>query len=199
MIPGHEWHRLKIQTQRLRLQVIDESCTERALAFVTRNRESLAEWEPSREDDYFTAEIQRELIVQDIHSMANGHGVRLWVTAADAPDGDFIGTVSLNNIVRGAFQSCHLGYRMDHRHRNKGYMTEALSHVVAFAFGRLNLHRIEANVMPRNAASLKVCERLGFHHEGLARDYLRIGGKWEDHIHMVLLNSSWTAAQASGS
>ncbi|NBD25994.1 GNAT family N-acetyltransferase [Paenibacillus glycinis] len=192
MISVHELRRLRIVTKRLILRVIDESCTERVLDFVKRNREALAEWEPDRDDDYYTPETQRNLIRQETVSMEYGHSVRFWLTAAEDPDGDIIGTVSLSNIVRGAFQSCHLGYRMDAGQHNKGYMTEALSHVVAFAFEELNLHRIEANIMPRNAPSLKVVERLGFRHEGLAPEYLRIRGKWEDHIHMVLLNPSWS-------
>lgn len=192
LIPAQELRRLKLYTKRLTLQVIDESSAGRVLDFVTRNREALAEWEPIRDEAYFTLETQRRLLRQDTQSMERGEGVRFWLTSADAPDGELIGTASIGNIVRGAFQSCHLGYRMDIRQRNNGYMTEAVSHVVAFAFGQLNLHRIEANIMPRNAASLKVCERLGFRREGLAADYLRIGGKWEDHIHMVLLHPSWT-------
>ncbi|SFI26926.1 ribosomal-protein-alanine N-acetyltransferase [Paenibacillus sp. UNC496MF] len=192
MMPIHELHRLKLRTKRLVLQVIDESYAARVLAFVKRNREALAEWEPDRDETYYTHETQRQLIRQELQSMDGGHSVRFWLTTAEDPDGDIVGTVSLSNIVRGAFQSCHLGYRMDLLHRNKGYMTEAVSHVAAFAFERLNLHRIEANVMPRNAASLKVVERLGFRSEGVASEYLRIHGAWEDHVHMVLLNPSWS-------
>jgi [ribosomal protein S5]-alanine N-acetyltransferase len=42
--------------------------------------------------------------------------------------------------------------------------------------------------MPRNGASLRVAEKLGFENEGLGKKYLKINGKWEDHIHMVLFN-----------
>jgi [ribosomal protein S5]-alanine N-acetyltransferase len=55
-------------------------------------------------------------------------------------------------------------------------------------FQELGLHRIEANIMPKNKRSLRVVEKLGFYNEGLAYKYLKINGKWEDHIHMVLLN-----------
>ena len=67
-------------------------------------------------------------------------------------------------------------------------MTEAIEAVVDYAFRELRLHRIEANIMPRNAASLAVVRKLGFHEEGLALRYLKINGKWEDHLHMVRLN-----------
>jgi ribosomal-protein-alanine N-acetyltransferase len=60
--------------------------------------------------------------------------------------------------------------------------------LIDVAFGKLALHRIEANIMPRNTASMRVVAKLGFYDEGLAKSYLKINGKWEDHIHMVLLN-----------
>jgi ribosomal-protein-alanine N-acetyltransferase len=44
--------------------------------------------------------------------------------------------------------------------------------------------------MPRNRASMKVVEKLGFHNEGLALKYLKINGEWEDHVHMALLNEA---------
>jgi ribosomal-protein-alanine N-acetyltransferase len=119
--------------------------------------------------------------------MERGQLVKLWLCKTEEPD-RVIGSVAISNIVRGVFLSCHLGYRLDEAEQGKGYMTEAIREMVAYAFQKLGLHRIEANIMPRNTASLKVTEKLGFYHEGLAKQYLRINGKWEDHIHMVLLN-----------
>ena len=84
--------------------------------------------------------------------------------------------------------SCHLGYKLDNDEINKGYMTEAVEKSIDIIFNEFKLHRIEANIMPRNISSLKVAEKLGFYNEGLAYKYLKINGKWEDHIHMVLLN-----------
>jgi ribosomal-protein-alanine N-acetyltransferase len=68
-------------------------------------------------------------------------------------------------------------------------MTEAIGRGIDYIFRKEQLHRIEANVMPRNAPSLRVVEKLGFCEEGIAKNYLKIDGKWEDHIHMVLLNN----------
>ncbi|EOD01178.1 Ribosomal-protein-S5p-alanine acetyltransferase [Caldisalinibacter kiritimatiensis] len=67
-------------------------------------------------------------------------------------------------------------------------MTEALKMGIDIAFNELKLHRIEANIMPKNEASLRIVKKLGFYEEGVAKKYLKINGKWEDHIHMVLLN-----------
>lgn len=69
-------------------------------------------------------------------------------------------------------------------------MTQAVEAVTQMAFTQLNLHRIEANVMPRNTASLGVLQKCGFEHEGVAKKYLKINGVWEDHIHMVKLNET---------
>nr|WP_281201113.1 GNAT family N-acetyltransferase [Orenia metallireducens] len=91
-------------------------------------------------------------------------------------------------MVRGCFQSCYLGYHLDKEEVNNGYMTEALEEAINFLFEEFKLHRIEANIMPKNNPSLRVVQKLGFYNEGLAKKYLTINGKWEDHIHMVLLN-----------
>lgn len=77
---------------------------------------------------------------------------------------------------------------MDQAWCNQGYATEALQAAIMCAFDELELHRIEANVLPYNAPSLRVLEKLGFESEGLAIKYLKINGRWEDHIHMVLRN-----------
>jgi ribosomal-protein-alanine N-acetyltransferase len=80
-----------------------------------------------------------------------------------------IGTIGFSSIVFGAFQSCYLGYRLDRGELNKGLATEALRATIRFVFTEFRLHRIEANVMPRNVASKKVLENLGFQNEGISR------------------------------
>ena len=70
-----------------------------------------------------------------------------------------MGSIGLNDVVWGAFCSAFLGYKLDAAYTGKGYMTEAVRLVVEYAFTQLGLHRIEANVMPRNTASLRVVEK----------------------------------------
>ena len=101
-----------------------------------------------------------------------------------------IGSIALSNIIRGAFQSCHLGYQLDGAHTGQGYMTEAVKRIVVFGFEELKLHRIEGNVIPRNLPSRAVLEKSGFVSEGLSNKYLKINGKWEDHLHYVILNEA---------
>ncbi len=176
-----------LHTERLLLQSSDRSMDRQVLDYMLRNREFLREWDPERLPYFYTLETQREMIEVDLDQTEFGQLAKFWIYKREEL-WRIIGSISLSNIVRGAFQSCHLGYRLDRDEVNKGYMTEALARVIRYAFEDLRLHRIEANIMPRNAASLKVVGKLGFESEGLARKYLRINGKWEDHIHMVLLN-----------
>jgi ribosomal-protein-alanine N-acetyltransferase len=118
-----------------------------------------------------------------------GSSFRLWVFKK-GDNSRIIGSVGFNNIVRGAFLSCHLGYKSDKDETNNGYITEAIRHGIKIMFDEFGLHRIEANIMPKNKASLRTVEKLGFINEGISRKYLKINGVWEDHIHMVLFNES---------
>ena len=97
-------------------------------------------------------------------------------------DGGLLGRVVLSEIARGPFQNAYLGYWIDHRQQGKGLTTEAVAAAVRFAFDRAGLHRVQAAVMPHNAASRRVLAKLGFREEGLAARYLAIAGKWEDHV-----------------
>lgn len=101
-----------------------------------------------------------------------------------------MGMVALNGIVWECFCSCFLGYKLDKDHLRQGLMSEAVQECVRIAFEELGLHRIEANIMPRNLPSLRVAEKCGFVREGISRKYLKINGVWEDHIHMVRLNET---------
>lgn len=94
----------------------------------------------------------------------------------------FIGKVALNGVMRGAMYGAYLGYWMDETVLGQGLATEGIRAVLDFAFGAAGLHRIQAAIMPHNARSLRVIEKLGFRREGYAERYLQIAGRWEDHV-----------------
>lgn len=182
---------LELHTERLTLKLLDESFAERLLAYQLRNREFWHEWNPLTPDTFYTLEAQRERLQADLALLRAGQGLRLYLFRRGDPEfAQIVGDLGLNNIVRGSFQSCHLGYKLDVGAINQGYITEALRRAIAYAFDDLKLHRIEANVMPYNARSRRVVEKLGFEEEGLARKYLKINGRWQDHIHYVILNEA---------
>lgn len=99
-----------------------------------------------------------------------------------------IGNIALTEVLRGSLQSCYIGYYLDQQHNGKGYMTEAAKLAVRFALDELNLHRIEAGVMPHNIGSILVLEKAGFHKEGIARKNVKINGKWEDHQVLAIIS-----------
>jgi ribosomal-protein-alanine N-acetyltransferase len=112
-------------------------------------------------------------------------------------DDAFVGLVNLNEIVRGVFQSAYLGYWVGGPYARRGYMTEGVGLVLRQAFGPLGLHRVEANIQPRNAASTALVRKLGFRLEGRSPRYLKIGGRWRDHDRWALLAEEWRTSGVS--
>ena len=108
-------------------------------------------------------------------------------------DDAILGAVEVSQIVLGAFRSAYLGYQLGAPYVRQGYMSEALRLVLAYGFGPLGLHRLEANVRPENAASIALVRRLGFTREGYSRRYLKVGGRWRDHERWAILAEDWRA------
>jgi ribosomal-protein-alanine N-acetyltransferase len=106
-------------------------------------------------------------------------------------DGLIVGTVNLSQIFYGPFNNAYLGYLLGAKFTGNGYMTEAIKLALAEAFGRLRLHRVEANVQPTNTPSIRVLERCGFTREGFSRRYLKVGGVWRDHERWAILAEDW--------
>ncbi len=173
-------------TDRLTLKDANEVKLEEARNYLLKNKAFLAEWEPIRDADYYGEEAIKADLKNKSDDMEQGRAAHYFIYLSEG--NLLIGTISLSNIVRGAFLSCFLGYKLDRDYLNKGFMTEAMELVIKKCFTELRLHRIEANVMPRNVRSRRVLEKSGFVREGVSRKYLRINGTWEDHEHFVLLN-----------
>ena len=175
-------------TERLKLTLAHPRLAPYVTDYFQRNKEFLSDTEPEREEAFYTKNYQKALLKADVERFWAGSAVKFWLSRHD--ETRVIGMAAFSNIVMGAFRSCHVGYRLDREEVNKGLMTEALERSVKIAFEEIGLHRLEANILPRNKASLRVAEKLGFQNEGLARKYLKVNGVWEDHIHMVLLNEN---------
>ncbi|MES2783861.1 MAG: GNAT family N-acetyltransferase [Pseudomonadota bacterium] len=94
---------------------------------------------------------------------------------------EIVGVFNISNIVLGQFRSAFLGYYGFAGHERQGLMAEGLRTVVAHAFKKLKLHRLEANIQPGNAPSIALASACGFEKEGYSPRYLKIGGRWRDH------------------
>lgn len=118
--------------------------------------------------------------------------------ALTRPDEDrLLGHVSLFNFSEQSGRA-DLGYGLARPHWGRGLMHEALVAVVGYAFGPLGLRRLEADVDPANAASLRAVERLGFRREGLLRERWQVGETISDSVLLGLLARDWGAHGAPG-
>jgi ribosomal-protein-alanine N-acetyltransferase len=150
------------------------------------NREFLAPWSPRRDPRHATVDGQRWAIADVLARHAKGTALPHVIVS----EGAVVGRVTLSDIVRGAFSSCHLGYWVSQSHNGRGLATAAVGEMLATAFEQLGLHRVEAGTVPHNARSRAVLERNGFVRFGYAPAYLNIADEWQDHVLYQALNPS---------
>ena len=103
-----------------------------------------------------------------------------------------IGTCTLSRLD-AANRRAEIGFVLNRPFWGEGYMSEALRVLLDFAFGPLNLHRIEADVDPRNGPSLRLLRRLGFRSEGHLRERWLVNGEAQDSLFLGLLRREWLA------
>ncbi len=104
---------------------------------------------------------------------------------------EIIGVINFSQIFYGGFKNAYLGYYLFQEFSGKGFMTEALKLALKFAFQRLKLHRLEANIQPHNLTSKNLVMRCGFSMEGFSPKYLKINGKWCDHERWAIIKEDW--------
>lgn len=155
------------------------------------NSEWLTKWEPSRspgqpdvvEDrDAFGARCSAR---QRERQLGTGFGFGMFV------DGLLAGELNLSSVQRGPFQNAYLGYWIDERKAGNGYMPEAVVVIARYVFEDLHLHRMQISIVPRNAPSRRVVEKLELREEGTAQRYLEINGVWEDHVRYAITVEEW--------
>ncbi len=111
-------------------------------------------------------------------------------------DGRFAGEVSLGSVQRGPFQMGYIGYWVDEALAGRGYVPEGVVLLMRYAFDVLELHRLEAAIVPRNTASRRVAEKLGMRDEGIAVRFLQIQGVYEDHVRYAITAEEWRERRA---
>jgi ribosomal-protein-alanine N-acetyltransferase len=170
------------------------------------NREWLLPWESVAPADYAerNSSAAFSTMLRSLRRQARaGHTMAFCVLW----QGRLVGQVTVGNIVRGALNSAYVGYWVDGRYAGRGITPTAVALVADHCFTAAQLHRIEANVRPENAASRRVVEKLGFREEGMRERYLFIDGAYRDHLSFVLTEEEvpegvlnrWRAAQSAGS
>jgi ribosomal-protein-alanine N-acetyltransferase len=174
----------------LRLKILTDSDTEIAHLYFRENQQHLLPWEPSRPDDFYNAEVIQQRLWQAGKDAEQGRAYQFGIV--NGAGTEMLGACNFTQVARGPFQACHLGYSIAARHGGKGIMTQALTAAIGHLFGELGLHRIMAAYIPTNGRSEKLLLRLGFEKEGYAKSYLKIAGRWQDHVLTSLINPQHT-------
>ena len=145
---------------------------EELAALYAANRDFLSPYEPVRPPEFFTAEGQRRRLRRQLEGETHPFAI--------LDDSAIAGTINVFSIVHDGPESCTIGYWVDGARNGRGLASDAVAEIVAYAFGELGLHRIEAATLTDNIASQRVLEKNRFERIGLARQFLRINDDWRD-------------------
>ena len=99
-----------------------------------------------------------------------------------------VGVIEFRDIFMFDFKNSYITYYAFHQYLRKGFMKSGVLKAVNFAFKKLRLHRLEANIQPENKASIALAKTCGFKKEGFSPKFIKKGGKWKDHERWALLN-----------
>jgi RimJ/RimL family protein N-acetyltransferase len=133
-------------------------------------------------------------LVREVDALFHARELFEWGIAL-AGDDRVIGTATLWHL-EPAHRRGEIGFALGRAHWGRGFAGEAVATLVAFAFERLRLHRLEADVDPRNEPSLRLLEKLGFRREGTLRERYFVGDEIQDTVMLGLLAPEWAAGRA---
>jgi ribosomal-protein-alanine N-acetyltransferase len=162
----------------------------------TRSAEWLTKWEPRRPPgapdvvDSRAAFAARCRARDRERQLGAGYGFGIF----HGPR--FCGEININGVQRGPFQNAYVGYWVDEQCAGEGLVPESVVVVCRHAFEDLGLHRLQIAIIPRNAASRRVVDKLQIRDEGVAVRYLEINGEWEDHIRFAITLEEWRDRRA---
>ncbi len=152
------------------------------------SRDFLTPWEPLWPSNDLSRTAFRGRVKRYWSDIENDLAYPFFIFTGDGRT--ILGGITLSNVRRGVAQMATLGYWIGAPFARQGYMTRALRLTLPFAFEHLQLHRVEAACLPDNHASITLLMRNGFAREGLARRYLKINGRWQDHLLFAHLGGS---------
>ncbi|MGL5151767.1 MAG: GNAT family N-acetyltransferase [Clostridium sp.] len=167
-----------LKGQNIELSLLTPEDADKLLDYYLNNKTHLEKFEPTRDDNFYTIDTQRNILSEEYKQYINGTTVNLGIYYDDK----LIGKIKIANIVQGIFKSGIVGYSIDENYQGKGYMKEALNLLIDYAWEDLELHRIEASALLDNERSKCVLEACGFKKLGTNEKYLFINGMWRDHI-----------------
>ena len=157
----------------------------------------LERWEPKRDPRFVDPGSSRATFEHWCATWARerhfdvSYGFGLFVTGRR-----FAGEVSLGCVQRGPYETGNVGYWIDEALAGRGYVPEGIVLLMRYAFETLQLHRVEAVIVPRNRPSIRVAEKLTMRAEGTAVRYGQVQGVYEDHVRYALTVEEWRERRA---
>ncbi|HBL06612.1 MAG TPA: GNAT family N-acetyltransferase, partial [Clostridium sp.] len=137
---------LEIQGNKISIRVLNSDDASDLLEYYTRNKDFLSKFEPHRDEEFYTVEVQKQSLIENYKEFIKGEGAHFGIYKAEK----MIRRIRIYNIVHGVFKSAFIGYSMDEQYQGNGYMKEAVSLVVTNAYEEIGLHRIEATTLVNN-------------------------------------------------
>ena len=175
--------RVSLRTPRLILRPWESGDRDEFVRVSQASAEFWRAWMPATAPDETLEQMFDRMLEVSLRGWTSGTQCRLLATLGD---GRIAGFFTLSEIVRGSFQSAYAGWRVSADVARQGLGTEGVNGLLDLAFAPppvgLGLHRVQANVIPSNAPSLRVAEKCGFRREGYAPRYLKIAAQWQDHV-----------------
>lgn len=178
---------LELESTRLVLRALTQKYAPNVCEFYEKNYNRLALWEPNLSKHFLLTDAMEKFMKADFKNILLGNSIRYWFSFKNYPD-KLIGAVNFQDIKRGAFKSCQIGYKIDKDCSGLGLTTEAVSCAISSLFAKEGLHRIEALIATDNVSSIKLAEKLGFLREGISRECVNINSEWKDCYQYSLLN-----------
>ncbi len=176
------------ETDRLSLRICTKYDARLVLDFYKKNMEDFMKYEVIDPDVCRTLRFHENVLDAETSMCSKGKMMRFYFFEKSNPL-KIVGTFAFHDIQYMHHQCARVGYKVGVNYRRKGYAKEALKKGLEIVFNELDIHRIEAFVLPDNAASIGLLESLGFIREGLALDKYRINGAWRDHYQYARINS----------
>ena len=175
-----------LKGERIELRLLRPDNAEEMLNYYNKNKKHLMPFEPSRDNSFYTLQVQKHILMEGYRQFLSGTAVNFGIYL----NGNLIGKIQMSNVVLGVFRSAFVGYSISEEKQGKGYMKEALRLFIDFAFNEMGLHRLEASTLVDNIRSQKVLEGCGFKFLGINEKYLYINGEWRDHKAYYLISGN---------
>ena len=152
-----------------------------------RNREWLQPWEASLPPEASLITDVPATFGQMVRRMRKDARAGRALPWAILVDGRLAGQLTVGGITYGSLRSAYIGYWIDKELAGRGIMPAAVAMACDYCFDNVRLHRVEINIRPENAASLRVVDKIGLRKEGDRPKYLHIDGDWRDHVTYVVM------------